>query len=669
MQKQRSLGVKVLALVTLTSALVFILLSITTSYLQRKSTLHLLHDGSGRTAEILLDAIADPMSKGNDEGTSEKFHAIAKRYTTIRAYMTDFRGNITYSTAPETLRKDLLTVLPVTDLKDTFQSALKKPVSEGRLIEMQGTPFYATLQSIPNAPACYHCHGKSQPVLGTLVMLEDVSEEMGLLRTAQWELAGLSLAGLIALVAVLSTFMRKAVVSRVKQIATVSSEIEQGNYSVSFDDTGADELGLLNANLAAMVTTIRNQLQYNRSVLNGIIVPLVVVDGAGNIEFVNDPMCAILSTACTTYRGQPFNSLLHKGGVTEDLMGQVLATGKNRSGTIRFCRDDNVTFPLHFEVSPLKDTSGTTIGAIAVMIDLTQEEQDKARIDAQRRNLLDVAEQVTQVADNLAHAARELSTRMDELQTNVHASADETTQVATAMEEMNVTVMEVARNASATAEAAERANREAQQGGDEMAATVSETQQVAERTAGLADSLNELAHRADNIGRVIEVINEIADQTNLLALNAAIEAARAGEAGRGFAVVADEVRKLAEKTMVATREVEQAIAAIQKSSTDAVQEMSLTRERVQTTAGKAEATGQVLGHIVNGALQIADMVRNIATASEQQSSTSDEINRNVSRINNLSRDISQRIEVAGNNIKDVERMALKLEELVAHFRD
>ncbi len=335
---------------------------------------------------------------------------------------------------------------------------------------------------------------------------------------------------------------------------------------------------------------------------------------------------------------------------------------------LRFVRRDGVAFPLHYEASPLRDTDGKAVGAIAVMIDLTQEEEDKVRIETQRRNLLEVAEEVTGVARALSDAAGELSVRMGELARNVVESTDETAQVATAMDEMNATVMEVTRNASATAEAADLANREAQQGGAEMQATVSETRQVAERAAGLAASLNDLAARADNIGRVIDVINEIADQTNLLALNAAIEAARAGDAGRGFAVVADEVRKLAEKTMTATKEVERAIEDIQAGTAQAVDEMTRTRGQVETTADKAEGTGEALGRIVRRAVSIADMVRNIATASEQQSATSDEINRNVTRINDLSRDIADRIRTAEASIHEVSGMAQRLGQLVERFR-
>jgi chromosome segregation ATPase len=201
-----------------------------------------------------------------------------------------------------------------------------------------------------------------------------------------------------------------------------------------------------------------------------------------------------------------------------------------------------------------------------------------------------------------------------------------------------------------------------------MTSTVALTRDVAEASERLSTTLGGLSESVDDIGRILSVINEIADQTNLLALNAAIEAARAGDAGRGFAVVADEVRKLAEKTMQATAEVQKAIDQIQTATGEAVFEMDATREKVVTTSRKAEESGEMLQTIVSRSDGIAKMVSSIAVASEEQSTTSDEINTGVDTINQTSQEISRRIRETNEQTTGVADMAEELSRLVASFR-
>ncbi|MBA4357870.1 MAG: chemotaxis protein, partial [Desulfovibrio sp.] len=320
------------------------------------------------------------------------------------------------------------------------------------------------------------------------------------------------------------------------------------------------------------------------------------------------------------------------------------------------------------EASPLKDAQGALVGVVCVLVDLTQEEQARARIESNRQNLLTVANDVTEVALKLEQASHVISGQMEDLTKGMDTAADRTTQMATAMEEMNATVLEVAKNAGETADSSGSANSVAREGGEMVQNTLSEIRQVAATTESLSLALGELSLSAKDIGQVMGVINDIADQTNLLALNAAIEAARAGDAGRGFAVVADEVRKLAEKTMTATKEVETAIQHIQKSTADAVREMNTAKTRVDKTAELAGGAGGMLTQIVTASDHIADMVRSIATAAEEQSATSEEINTNVSEINTLSGQMSQDIQSANGRIREVAEMSRDLARLVEKFR-
>jgi methyl-accepting chemotaxis protein len=191
------------------------------------------------------------------------------------------------------------------------------------------------------------------------------------------------------------------------------------------------------------------------------------------------------------------------------------------------------------------------------------------------------------------------------------------TEIAAAAEQMSASVSEVARQASAAAESAGKSGEMAVNGGEVVSKTVTEMKQIFDAVNTTAETIGALGKRGDEIGKVIGVINDIADQTNLLALNAAIEAARAGEHGRGFAVVADEVRKLAERTTRATEEVAKSIQAIQEETKVAVKRMNRGTEQVKTGVGLAEQAGQNLSQIVQGANEVSTLITSISAASDQ----------------------------------------------------
>ncbi|WP_243545066.1 methyl-accepting chemotaxis protein [Pseudodesulfovibrio tunisiensis] len=666
----RSLGVKVILLSSLLTILAFTGLFLYNSYSNYTNTLHEVEHAASRVSDMLYMAIEEPMSVGDNEGTERKFEEVAARYADLRAYLVDYKGEITYSTDPEAVRGDIMKVRSENGLPGMIRESLKSGTEGGELMDISEKLNFAEVKAVPNSPRCYHCHGKSRKILGAMVITVDVSPQFNSLKDNQVRSAGISVLGVISLLTALIIFMRRSVVNRISAIAASTEEVSKGNLDAEFAVKGQDEIGRLSRYLGEMVDQIKDQLQYNKSVLSGIIVPLFVTDAEERLRFVNQPLLDILGQDEDGILGRAVPDVFEcePGEETCDA-AHVIESGTTLTGNFRYVRADGTAFPLHFEASPLKDADGRTVGAICVLIDLTREEEDRRNIEAQRRNLLEVATEVTQVANSLNSASDLLSERMRELARGVDTSADQTGQVATAMEEMNATVLEVAKNASETADASGQANKVAVDGGDVVRKTVVEINSVATTTENLAGALGELSSRAENIGQVMGVINDIADQTNLLALNAAIEAARAGDAGRGFAVVADEVRKLAEKTMQATKEVEGAISLIQQSTTDVVREMDTARERVVNTSGMAQQAGEVLDQIVTHSNSIADMVRGIATAAEQQSSTSDEINNSVTHINELSQEVLAGIRESSEGIEEVSRMARQLAELVAKFRN
>ncbi len=306
------------------------------------------------------------------------------------------------------------------------------------------------------------------------------------------------------------------------------------------------------------------------------------------------------------------------------------------------------------------------------------EAAEQAKAQAQQAH--QQAEQATregrmQAARTLEHVVEGTSTAANQLQHQVEAirkGADEQrhriSSTATAMEEMNATVLNVAQNSSLAAGSSEESRDNALHGKQIVSNTIKAITEVQKSTAELSEVMSELSTKAESIGQVMTVISDIADQTNLLALNAAIEAARAGEAGRGFAVVADEVRKLAEKTMSATNEVGEAIGGIQNS----VRTTAEKRERAESALGKtidlAQEAGEVLDTIVNGVEQATDMVRTIATAAEEQSATSEEINRSVEDINQIASVTSEGVHKSSQALSELMHQAQELKKLMTELK-
>jgi len=264
-------------------------------------------------------------------------------------------------------------------------------------------------------------------------------------------------------------------------------------------------------------------------------------------------------------------------------------------------------------------------------------------------------------AHEVAGASTEIAASAEQMSCGMKEQNEMITQISAAVEEMSASVVGVAANSADAAKSAAESGAVAAEGGKVVAETIVGMETISHAVNSTSESVTELGKRGEQIGAIIEVINDIADQTNLLALNAAIEAARAGEHGRGFAVVADEVRKLAERTTQATEEVSESIRLIQTETVLAVEQMSEGTQQVGQGVEKATLAGQSLEQIVSGAEEVRSMIESIAATADEQSSVAAEISSSIQTISSVSAQVAEgtsQSAIAG------EQLSLKAEQLM-----
>ena len=434
----------------------------------------------------------------------------------------------------------------------------------------------------------------------------------------------------------------------------LENEIENGNLGIKSDSSK------FKGEFAILVEETNGILGNFRTVLDNIPSPVLMFDKELKANYLN----AIARTlAGEDYLGKSCQQLFGR----EDYFSESCAlkravSSKSPASAETVAHPGGRSLDISYTVIPLLDKQGNIMAVLQLLTDLTA-------IKRTQRTIMDVAGKASDISNRVAVASEELSAQVEEVSNGAAVQRERVSSTAAAMEEMNATVLEVARSAGQAREQAENSQSKAHQGARLVGQVIDSINQVNAVSGELAKNIRSLGEQTGAIGSVMGVISDIADQTNLLALNAAIEAARAGEAGRGFAVVADEVRKLAEKTMHATSEVGASIVGIQNTTEHNIAQFAKAVELVGKATDLAATSGEALQEILMLAENTAGLIASIATAAEEQSATSEEINISVEEINRIAFDTSNGMASSSAAVQSLAQLATELKDLLQKLQD
>lgn len=569
-----------------------------------------------------------------------------------------------------------LRVLPANKIKSGSESkmdsqeqnVLRSKQSFSVTEEINDLPMFRSIEPILSDESCNSCHssttGEALATVSIRYSLANVYSDLA----SQRLIAILLAIGAILFAYFISMyFIKKNVVNDLNKSIEDIKILSDGDLAEFSKLNREDEIGNLNSSLIKLSETMALRADLGTQFAEGNFQDEVILlsekDKLGkSFQTIKESLKKLARDAKAVSQSALLGNLDYRAS-TQEHKGEFKEIIENVNGTI-----DAVAKPII--------DAGNVLQKIAkgdLTIRMTKEYLgDYSIIKTEVNNLAESFSnalfEVASAINSTAISGDQISSSTEQMAAGAQEQSSQTLEVASAVEEMTKTILETSRNSSNAADAIKNAGKIASEGGILMEDTISGMNRIEEVVSKSAVTVEALGDSSDQIGEIIQVIDDIADQTNLLALNAAIEAARAGEQGRGFAVVADEVRKLAERTTKATKEIAAMINQIQKETKGAVLSIKEGTNEVQKGKMLALKAGIALKEIIEGTNNVADMVTQVAAASEEQSSTAEQISRNVEAISNVTQESNIGIQGIAGATEELHRLTTNLQDLIARFK-
>ncbi len=498
--------------------------------------------------------------------------------------------------------------------------------------------------------------------------------------------------------------INKKILYPIQEIVKYTDKLKDGNYTENPPKVYFTILQKLSNSMGELSDTINEQFQ----MLNNLPTPVIKIDKEFNVEYMNVAATKVVGSNQTSVVGKKCYDFFRTEHCNTENCAIAKAMKEKRITTAEtIAHPNNNKMEIIYTGAPITNNSGEVISALEVISDVT-EVKDRENylahsteviLDAMEKfaqgdlttnilaekeddniaklfngfnrtvgNIKDIIIQVRASVEATASASTEISSSVEEMAAGAQEQSAQTNEVATAMEEMSRTIVETASNATASAEASSESNTKVSEGTEKLNASKEGFSKIVDASNTVGKNISSLANKSDQIGEIALVIDEIAEQTNLLALNAAIEAARAGEQGRGFAVVADEVRKLAERTTKATMEIAETIKAIQTEAKEAKHSMEDAGMAVATGLKLNNEVDEVLAVILENTENVSMQISQVAAASEEQSATAEQVSSNIEAINNVANETAIGIQQIASASEDLNKLTENLSQLVEQFK-